>query len=549
MAGSSALTRPANGNDPFLMERGVEASRSVDPSTGQVSVTIKISDTPRGDSLTSAYRLPVVGYTPTVSADTARLRKLQAEEDERRRREALARLGNQGSSADALKLGYTFPATESTMFDLQGSESKGVVAWGVDRAGGDRSFNYYNLYRDGDPKEAVKVTADAAFGALGEWMTEQQELVERQFKERLETVIAQMRAEKEQSLAELKIQMEEEAIIKMSAALTALRAELEAAFARDKAAALEALRRAMETEAAEKLASALTALRAELEAAAAADKAAALAALRQQMEAAAAAALEALRAQMTREKEDALASLEARLTADFTQKITTMQADYEARLAELQERMRRMAEEHSAEIYRLKAEAEAALRMQAEAAARDKAVALSELRDMLENEKARALSDLESRLRSEFESTISALKAEAAAALASLRDALEREKAAALSAQRAEMEAEKAAALADLDRRLRDEFETRIRALTEELRTAQARVSTLEREIVEIRAAAEAEKEALRGAALARYDDILAELNQVLNLSIAGAMTKVGETVKLTEGFRDEIASYNARSR
>lgn len=42
--------------------------------------------------------------------------------------------------------------------------------------------SYYNLYRDGDPKEAVKVTADAGFGALAEWLAKQQTAVEKEFK-------------------------------------------------------------------------------------------------------------------------------------------------------------------------------------------------------------------------------------------------------------------------------------------------------------------------------------------------------------------------------
>ena len=42
---------------------------------------------------------------------------------------------------------------------------------------------------------------------------------------------------------------------------------------------------------------------------------------------------------------------------------------------------------------------------------------------------------------------------------------------------------------------------------------------------------------------LARYDEILAELNQVLNLSIGGAMGKVGTTITLTQSFREELES------
>ena len=49
---------------------------------------------------------------------------------------------------------------------------------------GDASFSFTNLYQTGAPQEAVKVTADAAFGALATWLSEQQRLVERAFEVR-----------------------------------------------------------------------------------------------------------------------------------------------------------------------------------------------------------------------------------------------------------------------------------------------------------------------------------------------------------------------------
>lgn len=45
-----------------------------------------------------------------------------------------------------------------------------------------RRSSFYNIYRDGDPKEAVKVTADAGFGALAQWLATQQAAVEKEFK-------------------------------------------------------------------------------------------------------------------------------------------------------------------------------------------------------------------------------------------------------------------------------------------------------------------------------------------------------------------------------
>ena len=48
---------------------------------------------------------------------------------------------------------------------------------------GDATYSFTNLYQSGAPQEAVKVTADAAFGALATWLSEQQRLVERAFEE------------------------------------------------------------------------------------------------------------------------------------------------------------------------------------------------------------------------------------------------------------------------------------------------------------------------------------------------------------------------------
>jgi hypothetical protein len=59
------------------------------------------------------------------------------------------------------------------------------IVWNrEDVSGGDTSFAFTNLYQSGAPQEAVKVTADAAFGALATWLSEQQRLVERAFEAR-----------------------------------------------------------------------------------------------------------------------------------------------------------------------------------------------------------------------------------------------------------------------------------------------------------------------------------------------------------------------------
>lgn len=111
--------------------------------------------------------------------------------------------------------GNTVPVAESTLRALTESEGPRIVAFGLDRPGGDPTYkcvrsacapshllgdivtsqspsitlpssppSYFNIYRDGDAKEAVQITSDAAFSALEEWLKQQQALVEAQFKAR-----------------------------------------------------------------------------------------------------------------------------------------------------------------------------------------------------------------------------------------------------------------------------------------------------------------------------------------------------------------------------
>ena len=56
--------------------------------------------------------------------------------------------------------------------------------WSREEQSGDATYAFTNLYQSGAPQEAVKVTADAAFGALATWLSEQQRLVERAFEVR-----------------------------------------------------------------------------------------------------------------------------------------------------------------------------------------------------------------------------------------------------------------------------------------------------------------------------------------------------------------------------
>ena len=57
----------------------------------------------------------------------------------------------------------------------------GKIVWNREETSGDAAYSFTNLYQTGAPQEAVKVTADAAFGALATWLSEQQRLVERAF--------------------------------------------------------------------------------------------------------------------------------------------------------------------------------------------------------------------------------------------------------------------------------------------------------------------------------------------------------------------------------
>ena len=84
--------------------------------------------------------------------------------------------------------------------------------------------------------------------------------------------------------------------------------------------------------------------------------------------------------------------------------------------------------------------------------------------------------------------------------------------------------------LADTSLDSQEEYEARIAQLTAALAAAERRCEEVASELSTLRAQMEA-----------RYNEILAELNAVLDLSIAGAMAKVATTITLTEGFKAEI--------
>ena len=225
----------------------------------------------------------------------------------------------------------------TTSFSAESSEA---ILWSRDDISGDATFAFTNLYQSGAPQEAVKVTADAAFGALATWLSEQQRLVERAFEVRLHCCdrwlatlasqprIRSCRTAKRPSAHATYLhhasQMERYTLTQRFTeermlALTEQRTILLAEAAEDKAAALAEQRTVLEAAAAEDKAAALKELKLLLESVAAEDKARALAALKAQLEAAAAKAqaeaLAALKAQLEAEFERQLAALRVRAPA------------------------------------------------------------------------------------------------------------------------------------------------------------------------------------------------------------------------------------------
>ena len=144
--------------------------------------------------------------------------------------------------------------------------AEGRMAWSKDGEGMDPTYAYYNIYRNGEPAEAVEVSADAAFAALATWLTEQQAIVEKQFlieRDRLKRIYE---AETEAALAALREALEKEFETKLADALSRQRYELEV----EKQAALEKLRAEAAAATAAALAKLEERLKAEAEAAQAA---------------------------------------------------------------------------------------------------------------------------------------------------------------------------------------------------------------------------------------------------------------------------------------
>jgi hypothetical protein len=146
--------------------------------------------------------------------------------------------------------------------------AEGRMAWSKDGEGGDPTYSYYNIYRNGEPAEAVEAAADSAFAALAIWLAEQQAIVEKQFLIERDRLKRLYEAEKEAALAALRASLEAEFEAKLAEELSRQRYELEV----EKQQALEKLR----AEAAAATAAALARLEEKLKA----EAEAALAALR-----------------------------------------------------------------------------------------------------------------------------------------------------------------------------------------------------------------------------------------------------------------------------
>ena len=123
--------------------------------------------------------------------------------------ESLTRIAGGDGSPPPLKLGYTLPAAASTMATLAADEARGAVAYGAERPGLDPSYVYYNLYRDGDPKEAVQHTSDAAFAALNTWLAAERAATQREMQERISALSAMYEKQTAMALEAQRVELEE----------------------------------------------------------------------------------------------------------------------------------------------------------------------------------------------------------------------------------------------------------------------------------------------------------------------------------------------------
>lgn len=231
------------------------------------------------------------------------LRKAKAEAEEAARRaKALEQAKQTGDGGFGTRVALSPDA-------LAKLAAQGGMTWSKDVDGLDASYSYYNIYRHGEPLEAVQATADAAFAALASWLKEQQAIVEQNFfieRDRLQRLAE---FEKQQALAALREELERSFQARLQIEVDKLRIEMEV----EKQKALEQMR----VEAARALAAALAKQAEELNARFAAE----LEALKARYES----QLEGLRAQMAALQERHAAELEAQQRAALADKKNSLE--------------------------------------------------------------------------------------------------------------------------------------------------------------------------------------------------------------------------------
>lgn len=187
----------------------------------------------------SSYFLPSVGPVDDGSEARAKaaaleeqLRAAQAElEEAERRKRSLEEARSKGAAGPGARV----PLSDASLARLA---AEGGLTWSKEGPGNDASYSFYNIYRSGEPLEAVQATADSGFAALAAWLKEQQQVVELNFymeRDRLQRIAA---AEREAALAALAERLEAEAAATLAAELQSLRFALDV----EKAQALEKAR-------------------------------------------------------------------------------------------------------------------------------------------------------------------------------------------------------------------------------------------------------------------------------------------------------------------
>jgi hypothetical protein len=224
----------------FTNRDDVSVARTESGGSSTVTITVGRATAQWADS-TSSYLLPQV--SPVVDDGEAQRKAMELEQqlaqaradlEEASRRKLALESAQQETQGTVTRL----PLSAGTMARLS---AEGGIAWSKEGdKEGSPTFSYYNLYRTGEPLEAVQATADAAFGALSQWLTEQQSQAELAFfteRDRLQRWAA---ADKAAAMEALRA----EAAAAQAAALS----RQEAALASEREAALAALRSSLEAQ-------------------------------------------------------------------------------------------------------------------------------------------------------------------------------------------------------------------------------------------------------------------------------------------------------------